>query len=90
MRPGGSGDPFEGLDTHEREELAYLYRQGFPRGDEFMIGEPMGQIWLWTSIADLLVEQDPTTSRTSGPSPATSATTCRRRSRTTSSTSSPR
>jgi hypothetical protein len=59
MQPGGSGDPFEGLTAHEREELASLYRQGFPFGDEFMIFNPMGQIWLWTSIADLLVEQDP-------------------------------
>src|ERR1700728_4429875 len=59
MQPGGSGDPFEGLDSHVREEFASLYRQGFPRGDEFMIATPMGQIWLWSSIADLLVEQDP-------------------------------
>ena len=59
MQPGGSGDPFAGLDSHEREELASLYRQGFPMGDEFMIATPMGQIWLWSSIADLLVEQDP-------------------------------
>ena len=59
MQPGGSGNPFEGLDSHVREELASLYRQGFPRGDEFMIATPMGQIWLWSSIADLLVEQDP-------------------------------
>jgi hypothetical protein len=58
-QPGGSGDPFDGLDTHQREELASLYRQGFPRGDEFMIATPMGQIWLWSSIADLLVAQDP-------------------------------
>jgi hypothetical protein len=59
MRPGGSGNPFEGLDTHQREELVYLYEQGFPVGDEHMIFAPMGQIWLWTSIADQLVEQDP-------------------------------
>ena len=59
MRPGGSGNPFEGLDSHEREELVYLYEQGFPIGDEHMIFSPMGQMWLWTSIADLLVEQDP-------------------------------
>ncbi|HVW41718.1 MAG TPA: PKD domain-containing protein [Amycolatopsis sp.] len=58
-QPGGSGDPFAGLTTHEREELASLYRQGFPRGDEYMIGAPMGQIWLWSSIADQLYEQDP-------------------------------
>jgi PKD domain-containing protein len=59
MQPGGSGNPFEGLDSHAAEELASLYRQGFPRGNEFMIATPMGQIWLWSSIADLLVEQDP-------------------------------
>jgi hypothetical protein len=59
MQPGGGGNPFEGLDSHAREELTSLYRQGFPRGNEFMIATPMGQIWLWSSIADLLVEQDP-------------------------------
>jgi hypothetical protein len=59
MAPGGSGDPFEGLDTHEREELASLYRQGFSRGNEFMISEPMGQMWLWTSLADELYAEDP-------------------------------
>jgi hypothetical protein len=59
MAPGGHGDPFVGLDTHQREELARLYRLGFPRGDEYMIGQPLGQMWLWTSMADSLVEQDP-------------------------------
>jgi hypothetical protein len=57
-QPGGSGNPFEGLTNHEREELANLYRLGYPRGDEFMIANPMGQIWLWTSIADMLLEED--------------------------------
>lgn len=59
MAPGGSGDPFAGLGTHEREELGNLYRQGFPAGDEPMIASPMGQMWLWTSIADLLQEEHP-------------------------------
>jgi hypothetical protein len=58
MRPGGSGNPFAGLDTHQREELASLYRLGYPRGDEYMIGQPMGQIWLWSSMADELQEVD--------------------------------
>ncbi len=57
-QPGGSGNPFNGLTNHEREELANLYRLGYPRGDEFMIANPMGQIWLWTSIAELLLEED--------------------------------
>jgi hypothetical protein len=59
MAPGGSGDPSAGLSTHQREELASLYRQGYPRGDERMIGDQMGQIWLWSATADLLYEQDP-------------------------------
>lgn len=59
MAPGGHGDPFVGLTTHQREELASLYRQGFPRGDEYMIGKPLGQMWLWTSMATSLLEQDP-------------------------------
>ncbi|MCU1344071.1 MAG: hypothetical protein JWL70_337, partial [Acidimicrobiia bacterium] len=42
------------LTTHQREELAALYRLGYPRGDEFMIAQPMGQIWLWSSMADRL------------------------------------
>ena len=58
MQPGGSGNPFSGLESHEREELANLYRLGYPRGDEFMIAHPMGQMWLWTSIAELLLEED--------------------------------
>lgn len=59
MSPGGTGDPYAGLTTHEREELANVYRQGFPVGDEPMIAAPMGQMWLWTSIADLLQEEHP-------------------------------
>lgn len=59
MAPGGSHDPFEGLTTHQRDELTLLYRQGFPRGNEFMISQPMGQIWLWSSLADALYEDDP-------------------------------
>jgi hypothetical protein len=59
MAPGGSGNPFAGLTTHQREELAALYRLGFPRGDEFIIGEPMGQMWQWAAEADSIYEQDP-------------------------------
>jgi hypothetical protein len=57
--PGGSGNPFAGLDTHQREELATLYRLGYPRGDEFMIHQPMGQIWLWSSYAERLQREHP-------------------------------
>jgi hypothetical protein len=57
--PGGSGDPFVGLTTHQREELATLYRLGYPRGDEFMIAQPMGQIWLWSSYAERVQREHP-------------------------------
>jgi hypothetical protein len=57
--PGGSGDPFAGLNTHQREELATLYRLGYPRGDEFMITQQMGQIWFWSSYADRIQRDYP-------------------------------
>jgi hypothetical protein len=59
LSPGGIGDPYEGLTAHEREELTNLFRLGYPRGDEFMILSPMGQIWLWTAAADDFMAQDP-------------------------------
>src|SRR5690606_9673379 len=59
MSPGGSGNPFAGLNTHEREELENLYRLGFPRGAENMIAQPMGQIWLWSSMAERLQRDYP-------------------------------
>jgi Tannase and feruloyl esterase len=58
VSPGGSGNPFAGLDTHQREELANLYRTGFPRGDEWVIGQPSGVIWQWGSMADTLQKED--------------------------------
>jgi hypothetical protein len=58
MAPGGGGDPFAGLDLHQREELVLLYRLGYPRGNESMIAEPMGQMWLWTAMAETMVEDD--------------------------------
>jgi hypothetical protein len=58
MWPGGSGDPFAGLNTLQREELVTLYRLGYPRGDEFMIAQPMGQTWLWASMAERLQRED--------------------------------
>jgi len=59
MRPGGSGDPFVTLDSHQRDQLAALYRLGYPRGDEFMIAQPMGQLWLWCSMAERITAEDP-------------------------------
>jgi hypothetical protein len=59
MQPGGSGDPYAGLDTFQREELANLYRLGYPRGDEWVISQPSGTIWLWCSMADRMQQDDP-------------------------------
>src|ERR1700728_2505123 len=59
VAPGGSGDPFVGLNTHQREELANLYRLGYPRGDEAIIAPPHGTIWLWTSMADRIQKEHP-------------------------------
>lgn len=36
--PGGSGNPFEGLNHAQREALAELYRRGYPRGGESQLG----------------------------------------------------
>ena len=48
-------NPFDGLDTH-------TWRRSWPRctgsgtrADEFMIHQPMGQIWLWSSYAERLL-----------------------------------
>lgn len=60
VEPGGSGDPFAGLDSAQREALATLYRLGFPRGAEYMIAHPMGQAAMWTWNADGFAQQDPT------------------------------
>jgi hypothetical protein len=35
--PGGSGDPFDGLTSAQRQALAEMYRLGFPRGAEDQI-----------------------------------------------------
>lgn len=59
IEPGGSGDPFVGLDTHQREELATLYRLGFPRGSEVLISEPVGAVSAWAWQADSMLAEDP-------------------------------
>jgi hypothetical protein len=59
VEPGGSGDPFAGLDSHQREELANLYRLGFPRGSEVLIPEPVGAGTAWAWLADAMIAEDP-------------------------------
>ncbi|MGD9796627.1 MAG: hypothetical protein AB7V15_00785 [Acidimicrobiia bacterium] len=59
LEPGGSGQPFEGLSTAQREALRDLYRSGFPRGVEYLITHPPGQIGLWGWSADQWYDDDP-------------------------------
>jgi hypothetical protein len=57
--PGGSGQPFEGLDFLQRQALMDLYKSGFPRGVEWMIGFPAGQVGLWAWSAEQWYADDP-------------------------------
>ena len=59
LEPGGSGKPLEGLTIHQRQVLHDLYRCGFPRGVEYMIAHPMGQIALWGWSAEQWYADDP-------------------------------
>ena len=57
IEPGGSGDPFAGLTSEQREALADLYASGFPRGAErSVVAGVNAGVFLWTWQADLLVE----------------------------------
>jgi hypothetical protein len=59
VEPGGSGQPFEGLTYLQREALHDLYKSGFPRGVEWMVAYPAGQIGLWAWSADQWYVDDP-------------------------------
>jgi len=58
VEPGGSGDPFAGLTTAQREALADLYASGFPRGAERSVAEGFNAgVFLWTWQADILLDR---------------------------------
>jgi hypothetical protein len=50
--PGGSGNPFDGLDTVQREALAALYRAGFQKGAEHQLRLPMPEIG-WPGVLEM-------------------------------------
>lgn len=51
--PGGSGNPFEHLDTEQREALAHLYGEGFPRRAERSVQDGLNAgVAFWTWNAD--------------------------------------
>jgi hypothetical protein len=60
MAPGGSGNPFDGLNTLQREALAALYRGGFQKGGEHQLRLPMPEIgWPGMRGIDTMRQSDP-------------------------------
>ena len=57
--PGGSGDPFAGLDAEQRDALAVLYRCGFPRGAEAQLADHAQALNIWAWDAPTLLRTDP-------------------------------
>lgn len=56
--PGGSADPFAGLDTRQREELAVLYRSGFQPGAEFQLEAPAPEFGVFLITSTLAADFD--------------------------------
>jgi hypothetical protein len=60
MAPGGSGDPFDGLTSIQREVLAALYRGGFQKGSEHQLRLPMPEIgWPGMRRIEQMMQSDP-------------------------------
>src|SRR3954451_3510275 len=59
VEPGGSGDPFAGLTSQQRDALAAMYRCGFPRGGEASFGTS-GYVGTFASHVPELMHFDPT------------------------------
>ena len=57
--PGGSGNPYEGLDADQRDALAVLYRCGFPRGAEAQLADHGQALNIWAWDAPTLLRTDP-------------------------------
>jgi hypothetical protein len=59
VEPGGSGDPFQHLDTEARQALSDLYATGFPRGAERSVPDGVNAgIALWTWNADSIIARE--------------------------------
>ena len=58
MEPGGTGNPFTGLTSGQRDALARLYRSGLPRGAEASI-LTSGYLGTFASHVSALMEFDP-------------------------------
>ncbi|MDB5395180.1 MAG: hypothetical protein JWM91_2686 [Rhodospirillales bacterium] len=60
MAPGGSGDPFSGLNAEQREALALFYRVGLPRGSEFALKGSAMDVTIGMAILTSTLFYDPT------------------------------
>jgi hypothetical protein len=60
MAPGGSGDPFAGLDADQREALALFYRAGLPKGAEFALKGSAMDVTIGMAILASTLFYDPT------------------------------
>jgi hypothetical protein len=60
MAPGGSGDPFAGLNAEQREALALFYRVGLPRGSEFALKGSAMDVTIGMAILTSTLFYDPT------------------------------
>ncbi|MFI5047774.1 MAG: tannase/feruloyl esterase family alpha/beta hydrolase [Acidimicrobiia bacterium] len=59
VEPGGSGDPFQHLDTEARQALSDLYATGFPRGAERSVPDGVNAgVALWTWNADSIIARE--------------------------------
>jgi len=59
--PGGSGDPYAGLNAEEREALVEVTRMGFPPRAWFNVQKiAFGYTGVFTTLVDQIVDGDPT------------------------------
>jgi hypothetical protein len=59
MAPGGSGDPFAGLDAEQRAALALFYQVGLPRGSEFALKGSAMDVTIGMAILTSTLFYDP-------------------------------
>lgn len=57
--PGGGGDPFAGLTTVQRRELATAYRAGFQPGTEFQLEHPGLELDVLLTTSGMHAQIDP-------------------------------
>lgn len=59
MLPGGSGDPFAGLNTEQRDALGLYYQVGVPKGSEFALRGSAMDVTIGMAILTSTLFYDP-------------------------------